>query len=113
MSNNNIFNNLKDFVIKQSYVDDEVITEDTKIEDDLGVSGDDAVDFIIAYGKFFNVDVSNFKVADYFSPEIDAIMLALIRIFTCRPKPSRKILTVGHLEKGIIAGRLDEEVINS
>jgi len=113
MSDNNIFNNLKDFVIKQSYVDDEVIIEDTKIEDDLGVSGDDAVEFIIAYGKEFNVDVSNFRVSDYFSPEIDAIMLGLIRIFTCKPNPSRKILTVGHLLKGIIAGRLDEEVINS
>jgi hypothetical protein len=34
-------------------------------------------------------------------------------MFTGKSKPSRKILTVGHLEKGIIAGKLDEEVINS
>jgi len=113
MSDNNIFNNLKDFVIKQSYVDDEVITSETKIEDDLGVSGADAVEFIIAYGKEFNVDVTKFMAADYFSPDGDVILPALIRIFTCKAKPSRKILTVGHLEKGIIAGRLDEEVINS
>jgi acyl carrier protein len=113
MSDSRNFNNLKDFVIKQSSVDDEEITRETKIEDDLGVSGADAIDFIIAYGKLFNVDVTKFMAADYFSPEGDVILPALIRLFTGKPKPSRKVLTVGHLEKGVLAGRLDEEVINS
>lgn len=111
--NDEVFNKLKDFVIKESAVDDEEITRDTQIEEDLGVTGDDAVDFMIAYGKAFNVDVTQFMTGDYFDGEGDIILPAIIRFFTSKKKKPNKRLTVGHLEKGIIAGRLDEEVINS
>jgi len=103
---------LKDFVIEQSYVDDEEITKETRIEDDLGVSGDDAVEFIIAFGKKFNVDISNFMIAEYFEPEGDIILPTIIGFFTGRKKQKKKFLTVGHLENAIIAGRLDESSIN-
>jgi acyl carrier protein len=82
------------------------------LEDDLGVSGDDAVEFIAAFGKEFNVDVSHFMAADYFEPEGDIILLSILRFLTGRKKQSKKILTVGHLEKAIVAGRLDEDVIS-
>lgn len=107
------FNRLKDFVIKQSAVNDEEITRQTKIEEDLGVYGDDASDFIIAFGKEFEVDVSNFMAADYFSPEGDQILLAIIRFFTNKRKEKKKVLTVGHLEKAIMANKLNEDVINA
>ncbi|MFL5787124.1 MAG: hypothetical protein ACJ748_03655 [Flavisolibacter sp.] len=44
--------------------------------------------------------------ADYFKGEG-------IDIFFWKRENKKKGLTVGHLEKAIIAGRLDEEVINS
>lgn len=103
---------LKKFILKESAVYDEEITPATRIEDDLGVSGADAVEFIVAYGKTFNVDVSKFMAADYFEPEGDTILPALIRMLTGKPKTKKKRLTVEHLERGIIAGRLDEDVIN-
>ena len=111
--NENNFEKLKQFVIKQSAVNDEEITRDTQIEDDLGVTGDDAVDFLIAYGKTFNVDVSKFMAADYFGPEGNVLLSELGNWLTGKQKRTRKVLTVAHLEKGIITGRLDEEVINS
>ena len=107
-----LFIKLKDFVIKRSCVDDEEITSETKLGDDLGVSGDDAVEFIIAFGKEFNVDVSQFMVADYFEPEGDVILPTVLRFLTGRQKQPKKILTVGHLEKAVAAGKLDEDVIN-
>jgi acyl carrier protein len=110
---NETFNKLKDFVIKQSAVDDEEITKETRIENDLGVTGDDAVNFMISYGKAFNVDVTKFMAADYFNGEGDVILPSLIRTVTGKTKKQKKVLTVEHLQKGIIAGRLDEEVINS
>lgn len=69
--NEEIFSNLKKFVIKKSCVDDEEITHATRIYNDLGVYGDDAVEFIVAFGKEFNVDVSKFMAADYFEAEGD------------------------------------------
>lgn len=85
------------------------IDMNTGLEDDLGVYGDDAVELMIDYGKHFHVDVSNFMFADYFSGEGNDLFLGLFR----KNKKARKMLTVGHLYKGIIAGRLDEDVINS
>ena len=108
-----IFDKLKAFVVEQAAVEDEEVTRDAGIEEDLGIYGDDAVDLLIAYGKAFNVDVTKFMAADYFSAEGDPILPAIIRSLTNRKKRKAKVLTVGHLEKGIIAGRLDEEVINS
>ena len=108
--NNEIFNKLKAFVIKQSSVDDEEITRDTRIEDELGVTGDDAVDFIIAYGEEFNVDVTRFMAADYFGPERSLPLPGLFETISGH-KSKRKMLTVGDLEKGILAGYLDEKVI--
>ena len=107
------FNKLKAFVVKQSAVTDEEICRTTEIENGLGITGDDAVEFMVAFGKEFNVDVTRFMAADYFEAEGDKILPTLIRFLTGRKKKAKKILTVGHLEKGILAGRLDEEIINN
>lgn len=102
--NDEKFNQLVLFTNKQSYVDDEPITRETRLYDDLGIFGDDAVEFLIAYSKTFNVDISKFRAADYFKGDgIDILGL----------EKRKKTLTVGHLEKGMMAGKLDEEVINS
>lgn len=108
-----IFNRLKAFVVKEAAVEEEEVTADASLENDLGVHGDDAVEFIVAFGKEFNVDVSSFMAAEYFSPEGDVILPAIIRLFTGKKKAKQKDLTIRHLEKAITAGRLDEEVINS
>ena len=108
-----IFNRLKYFTIKQAGVTEEEVTEDALLENDLGISGDDAVEFIVAFSKEFNVDVSKFMAAEYFSPEGDAILPAIIKLFTGKKKVKQKELTIKHLEKAVMAGKLDEEIINS
>jgi acyl carrier protein len=110
--NNEIFDKIKKFTVKQAGVTENEVTEDASLENDLGVSGDDAAEFIIAFGKEFNVDISKFMAADYFSSEGDFILPAIIRFFTGK-KTNQKNLALKHLEKAAIAGRLDEEVINS
>lgn len=108
-----IFESIKKFTVKQTGVSDDEVIEDAELESDLGVSGDDAVDYIIAFGIEFKVDVSKFMAADYFSPEGDFILPAIIRMFTGKKKRKTKELTIRQLEKAVKAGRLDEEVINS
>jgi len=102
--NSEFFRQLQDFVIEQSCVNDETITRETQLYGDLGIYGEDAVEFLIAFGKKFNVNVSKFMAADYFKRDgIDILGLE------CR----KKVLTVGHLEKAITEGQLNEEIINS
>ena len=90
-----------------------VISRDTKLEGDLKITGDDSDEFLIAFGKEFNVDVINFRIGEYFGDEGDPILPTIIRPLLGKEKRKTKVLTVGHLEKAILAGRLDEEIINS
>lgn len=89
------------------------ISRDTKLEGDLKITGDDADEFIVAFGKEFSVDVENFGIGDYFGDEGDPILPEVMRPLLGKKKRKTKTLTVGHLEKAILAGRLDEDVINS
>jgi acyl carrier protein len=109
--NNEIFDKLKEFVIIQSAVNDEEITRETEIENDLGVYGGDADEFLIAFGKKFNVDISQFPIGNYFSGEGDIILPAIIRFFTNTKRKEKKSFTVGHLEKAIISGKLDADTM--
>jgi acyl carrier protein len=96
------FNELVALVREQVGNYDTPVTSDTLIENDLGVTGDDAYDLIVAISKKYNVDIKDFMFRKYFDDEPSLI------------DTSRQIspFTIGHLEKAIIAGKLNEEVIN-
>lgn len=85
------------FVKSEARVDDEEISMDTRLEDDLGVYGDDAVDFIVKYSETFNVDVAGFNIKDFFSPEHDFLYKLLFM-----RSSSRRPLTVRDLYNGIL-----------
>jgi hypothetical protein len=72
------------------------IYKDTLVERDLGITGDDAVDFIVKYSEKFTVDITDFEYSRYFNHEP-----AAFRFF-------RKVepLSIGDLENGIHSGRL-------
>jgi acyl carrier protein len=110
--NTDLFSELQEFIVNKGGVDYAEVTRDAKLEEDLGIYGDDAIELLVAYGKKFSVNISNFKAADYFSPEGDIILPALFRMITGKKKKKTKYLTIEHLEKGILAGTLDEHVIN-
>ena len=99
--------NLKDEVMSfiRDYLSDYkiAITESTSIEDDLYLTGEEAEDLLIKYSKRYKVNLENFMFSNYFNDEPK--MLPVPRVV--------KPLTISHLAKGIIAGKLDEEVINS
>ena len=42
---------------------------DTRIGQDLGVDGDDAIELLEEYSRRFSVDLSEFQYNDYFGPE--------------------------------------------
>lgn len=119
--NDEIFNKIKVFILDEGFgytlpyplhIKKKEITRETTLEGDLRITGDDSDEFLIAFGKEFNVDVSKFPIGDYFGDEGDPILPAIIRFLFNKKKRQTKPLTVGQLEKAVIAGRLDEEVIN-
>ncbi|MBS1625613.1 MAG: DUF1493 family protein [Bacteroidetes bacterium] len=109
MQSEDRFDELVRFVVEQRWQYDFPLVRDTKLQGALSIWGDDAVEFILAYAERFEVDVSQFMLARYFRPEGDLIMELLKE--SCLKKERRKELTLGALERGIYAGRLDEDVI--
>lgn len=87
------------------------ISRQTKLVSDLKITGDDAEDFFLAFSKEFNVDISRFKIGDYFGDEEDIVSSTLKDLFRDKEK-GRKALTIGQLEQAIVFGRLDEHIIN-
>jgi len=110
--NDSTFDKLKQFIVDRIGVYEDEVTPYSRLYDDLGIYGDDATELLIEYGKRFNVDVSKFMAADYFKGEGIDLIGGLLRLFAGkRWGHNHKVLTVKDLEKGINAGRLDEEVI--
>lgn len=73
------------------------ITRDTRVEDDLAVTGDEAAEFIWAFGKRFCIDISQFPFSDFFHDEPNGFN------FKTRPVKS---FTIAHLEQALLSGVL-------
>ena len=115
-----VFKKLKTFIWKQGFgytlpfpflINKIQISRDSSLEKDLKIKGDDADEFLIAFGKEFNIDVSRFPIGNYFGNEGDIILPTFVRFLKREKKKQKKNLTAGHLERAIIVGRLDEEII--
>lgn len=103
---------LRKFIIKATFIDDIKITPDTVIETEFGITGNDSDDFIIAFGKEFNVDVSKFEIGKYFKGEGDTTLSFIFDFFRSKKTQEKHhVLTVGDLERAIAAGKLDSTVI--
>lgn len=101
-----IFDRIKEFVIANRWDYDFSLTGNTTMQQDLKIYGDDAEEIIVAITKEFNVDISSFKLNDYFEPEGDAVILSIMRIFG-KKKFSYKTLRLGDLEQAVIKGKLE------
>ena len=115
--NEDIFISLKNFIIETGwgysfpFIKQIEITEKTRLKEDLKINGDDADEFLVAFGKKFGVNVSQFRIDEYFDDEGEPVLRAIIRIFTGKKKKQKKTLTIKHLENAITTGWLDEKTI--
>ncbi|MDM8178146.1 DUF1493 family protein [Olivibacter sp. 47] len=82
-----LINFLKEETLEPSLI----VTEDLSIEDDLGISGDDAYEFMTAFSKRFGVNLVGFDYSDYFNSEPSWLGRS----------SEKKALTVGMLNRAI------------
>ncbi len=83
--------------------------ETLRIEEDLGIYGDDAAELLFEYASKFNVDLSQFNFDLYFNKEsVIVYFCKLFCLYKLFPKLSkkRKALTIADLQKGIEAKQL-------
>jgi hypothetical protein len=97
-----------DLVARELGVPRSRLQSETRIEDDLGCTGDDAVDLMRAFSEEFEVDLNAFRFDLHFAPERPAgpeflflLPLSLLaRVVGIRwpvPRSSPEPITVGHL----------------
>lgn len=103
--NENIFEKLKNYIIDLMLINPKKITKDTEVEKDLGITGDDAIDFIEEFSTFFNVDISSFEYNKYFRPE--GIGLSWALGLTDKKPNDRKKITLEDLTNSIEKGKLE------
>lgn len=75
-----------------------------RLEEDLGIYGDEAVDFIAQYAETFQVDVSQFPIYEYFNMETDAVSLFFRKWLGFSKK--KKTLTISDLKIAILNRKL-------
>lgn len=63
------YRELIEFLSSELSVQASQIHIDSVLEENLGVYGDDAIDLILLFSKKFDVNVENFDIYKYFSPE--------------------------------------------
>ena len=109
--NDEILDKIKKFIVANRWEYKFPLTRETQLQRDLRIWGDDADEILIGFSKQFNVDVSQFPIGDYFEDEGCDSLSSIVRLFSKRSKVPKKVLTIRDLEKAVLAGRLDAEVI--
>ena len=99
ISINNMFENIKQFILEERWKYDFEITLKTSLQKDLSIFGDDASDILNKFSHKFNVDISEFNFDDYFKVET-----SWIDDFS--DKKEIKELTIEDLIKSIEKGKL-------
>lgn len=102
------FEEIKAIIPKIFYPKKREITADMELEEDLGITGDDADEFIMTFSERFNVSTKNFKSSDYFASESeDPFQTVAGWLFGKKLKKNgRKRITLGDLEKAVEEGEL-------
>jgi hypothetical protein len=80
------------------------VTRDTDLLDDLGITGEDAVEFLTKFVERFDIQPGNFDIAKHFDSEGDFVVRAIWRLF--RPLQLYHT-TVGDLVDVAMLGRFD------
>ncbi|KXU86544.1 acyl carrier protein [Paraburkholderia monticola] len=87
---------------------------ETRLEQDLGVTGQDGAEFIENWAKEFHVDVGGFPFRRYFSPEGQALLSSFLGLFSKRLRRVPLVpLTLGMLLEATRRGRWDTAEIEA
>lgn len=82
------------------------------MEEDLRITGIDAIEFIDKWGETFGIDVEHFPYQRYIGPETLDMVRTFLGLFSSKYRdPELVPLTLGMLEDAMRLGRWDSEAI--
>lgn len=89
--------------VLKRYVGEVPIEPKSRLNDQTGLAGDDAYEFLEEIRQRFSTSFSGFAFGDYFPGEAEALVEHLLRLAGIRRR--RKPLTFEHLVKVVESGR--------
>ena len=102
-----VFEKIKELIASKRWEYDFPLTRETTLQGDLKIWGDDAFEFIEAFGREFNVDLTKFEFGKYFKAEGDWILTSIFGFILGKKKQTYVPITLGDLEKAAIEGKLE------
>jgi hypothetical protein len=111
--NNIIFEKIVSFIEEERWKYPFTLERTTSLDEDLSINGDDAKDFIRAFGRKFNIEVANFIALTQFESDGDVIIPGMVRFLSGKKKIIFKNIKIGDLEKAVIAGKLDDTILEN
>ena len=76
--NMKLFSEVAVFVANYAYTSEGRLSAETSVNCDLGMDGDDGIEFMKAFSERFGVDLTAFPCDDYFGPEASANPISII-----------------------------------
>ena len=90
------------------------LTSDSRLEEDLRLTGVDAVGFIDKWAEVFHVEAEGFPYDRYFGPESLDVIRSILGLFSKRfREPALVPLTLGMLAEAMRRGRWSTEEIEA
>ncbi len=116
MTTSAVFEQVKAFTVKFTGVQPGNVTLNTTLENDLGITGDDAEDFMLAFFDEFGVNYTGFELTKYFAQEgfdPTGITLVIRRLFTDLSPLTAPVydVTIADLVKSVNEGRWANPVL--
>ena len=104
---------LIDMLSPYGITDDEHLNAHLDLYTDLGIYGDEAIELMEAYQTRFNVNLQDFTLGKYVKGEGSDFFNSLFKSLMGKPITKYYPLTLGHLNDGIIRGKLSDADILS
>jgi hypothetical protein len=90
------------------------LSAQTRLEEDLGLTGVDAIAFIDKWAETFKVAAQGFPYARYFGPESFDLTRTVLGIFSDRFRREPQVtITLGMLEHAMRLGRWDTKLLET
>jgi acyl carrier protein len=90
---------------RRAGVNQEEITDSTRLREDLSLDGDDAIDAILDISRELNLDVSRFDATLYFNSEPS--WATIFKSFSTDNSSPKRPLTVEHIVLDALRGRIE------
>ena len=105
LENEGIEEQIRQFTAKELLVKPERLKAETSLQD-LGVAGDDGVEFMQAFAVRFGIDLADFESDLYFGPEAGCDPLTLLfYLFSPGTRPKFAPITLGDLVQAAQEGK--------